>query len=97
MPTRLAIIVLAGSDPYPAPVPPGLQQEDMLSGYKGSHRLPWGRCLAGELVERVKESDRFEEPILLGPRRVYEGQVNCKIVDVDGNLMTTLRCARIGR
>ena len=93
MPARLAIIVLAGSDPYPAPVPHGLKREDMLSGYKGSHRLPWGPCLAGELVERVKESDRFEEPILLGPRRLYEGQVNCEIVDVDGNLMTTLRRA----
>ncbi|MCZ6681017.1 MAG: hypothetical protein O7E52_27665 [Candidatus Poribacteria bacterium] len=93
MPTRLAIIVLAGSDPFPGPIPRGLKQEDILTGYKGSHRLPWGRCLAGELVERVKESDRFEDPILIGPRRVYEGQVNCEIVDVDGNLMTTLRCA----
>jgi hypothetical protein len=93
MPARLAIVVLAGSDPYPVPVPNGLKQEEMLTGYKGSHRLPWGACLAGELVERVKRSDRFEEPILLGPRRVYEGQVNCEIVDVDGNLMTILRFA----
>ncbi len=93
MPTRLPLIVLAGSDPYSTPVPRGLNPEDMLTGYKGSHRLPWGRCLAGELVERMKESGRFEDPILIGPRRVYEGQVNCKIEDVDGNFMTTLRCA----
>ena len=93
MPGRLPIIILAGSDPRPGAVPRGLKREDMLSGYKGAHRLPWGRCLAGELVERVKESDRFEEPILVGPRWVYDGQVDCEIVDVDGYLMTTLRSA----
>jgi hypothetical protein len=65
----------------------------MLTGYKGAHRLPWGRCLAGELVERIKESDRFEEPILVGPRRIYDGQVDCQIVDAVGNLMTTLQTA----
>ncbi len=55
--------------------------------------MPWGRSLAGELVERVRKSGRFEEPILLGPRGVFEGLVNCEIVDVDANLMTTLGCA----
>lgn len=90
---RLPIIILAGSDPSPGIVPHGLKREDMLTGYKGAHRLPWGRCIAGELVERVKESDRFEEPILVGPRRIYEGQVDCPIVDAEGNLMTTLRSA----
>lgn len=90
---RLPIVILAGSDLRAGPVPQGLKRENMLTGYKGAHRLPWGHCLAGELVERVKESDRFEEPILVGPRRVYEGKVDCQIVDAEGNLMTTLQSA----
>ena len=73
--SRLPCIVLAGSDPPAGVIPRELKREDMLTGYKGAHRLPWGRCLAGELVERIKESDRFEEPILVGPRRIYVRQV----------------------
>ena len=91
--SRLLCIVLAGSDPPAGVIPRGLKREDMLTGYKGAYRLPWGRCLAGELVERIKESDRFEEPILVGPRRIYDGQVDCQIVDAEGNLMTTLQTA----
>ena len=90
MQRRLPIIVLAGSDAYPGAVPPGMRSEDMLDGYKGVHRLPGGRCLAGELVDRLKRSDWFEEPILVGPRHVYDGHVSCEVVDADGNLATVL-------
>ena len=91
--SRLPCIILAGSDPLAGVIPSGMKREELLTGYKGAHRLPWGRCLAGELVERIKESDRFEEPILVGPQRIYDGQVDCQIVDAEGNLMTTLQTA----
>ena len=55
MPDRLPILVLAGSDRQPAPVPRQLKADDMLTGLKGALRLPSGRCLAGELVERYRD------------------------------------------
>ena len=90
MPDRLPILVLAGSDRQPAPVPRQLKADDRLTGLKGALRLPSGRCLAGELVERLKKSERFEDPILIGPRKVYAGNVDCEIVDVEGDLAMTL-------
>ncbi|NIO10259.1 MAG: hypothetical protein GTO40_20545, partial [Deltaproteobacteria bacterium] len=93
MPSRLPCIVLAGSDPFSGAIPTGLKREDMLTGYKGAQRLPVKRCLAGELVERLKQSDRFEGPILVGPRRIYEGEVDCQVVNAEGDILTTLRTA----
>ncbi len=66
----------------------------MLHGYKGAVQLPSGRSLVGELVERLRAADRFDDPILIGPRRVYEGHVDCEVVDVEGNLATTLEAVR---
>ncbi len=63
----------------------------MLTGFKGALRLPWGRCLAAELIQRIRASGRFDEPLLVGPRRVYEALVDATIVDVEGNLATTLQ------
>ena len=90
MPKRLPILILAGSDPQPGPAPAELAQDDMLSGFKAVHRLPSGVPLISELINRLNTSGRFEQPILIGPRRVYEGIVNCEIVDVEGSLATTL-------
>jgi hypothetical protein len=91
---RMPILVLAGSDRAAGPTPQGLEQGELLTGYKGAIPLPGGRCLAQELVERLRQSDRFEEPILVGPRHIYDRKVDVEIVDVTGNLATTLRCVR---
>ena len=90
MSDRLPILVLGGSDPGPDAVPQGLPPEQMLRGFKGAKRLPWGRCLAAELIERIRQCQRFCEPLLVGPRRVYDGLVDVPIVDVEGNLAATL-------
>jgi hypothetical protein len=90
MAERLPIIVLAGSDPEPGPVPKGLHAEEMLTGYKGACRLPGGGSLVAELIDRIRLSERFEQPIVVGPRRVFEHEVDCEIVDVDGPLVSTL-------
>lgn len=90
----LPLIILANSDRQAGPVPRGLRAEDMLRGFKGAHRLASGRLLAAELVERYRQSGRFAEPILVGPRQVYEGHVDCEIVHVEGNLPETLNCLR---
>ena len=63
----------------------------MLSGFKAVYRLPSGVPLISELIDRLDKSGRFEQPILIGPRRVYEGIVGCEIVDVEGSLATTLK------
>ena len=91
MPKRLPILILAGSDPQPGPAPAELTQDDMLSGFKAVYKLPSGVPLISELINRFNASGRFEQPILIGPRRVYEGIVDCEIVDVEGSLATTLR------
>ena len=91
MPKRLPILILAGSDPHPGPTPTELTQDDMLSGFKAVSKLPSGVPLISELVDRFNASGRFEQPIIIGPRRVYEGVVSCEIVDIEGNLATTLK------
>jgi len=90
---RLPILVLGGSDPGPDAVPQGLPPGEMLSGFKAAQALPWGRCLVAELIARVRQSNRFHEPLLVGPRRIYEGLVDVPIVDVEGNLAATLQRA----
>ncbi len=91
MNTRLPLIVLGGSDSRPSAVPPGLDAEDLLTGFKGVRQFRWGQCLTGELLDRVRASDCFEEPVLVGPRRIYQGLVDCPVVDVEGNLVKTLQ------
>ena len=89
MSSPLPILILAGSDQQPGPVGPGLTADAMLSGFKGALPLPSGRCLAAELIERLRQSDLFADPVLIGPRSVYEGLVDCEIVDVTGTLDRT--------
>tara|TARA_B100000315_G_scaffold258949_1_gene312905 strand:+ start:2325 stop:3248 length:924 start_codon:yes stop_codon:yes gene_type:complete len=91
MSEKLPIIILAGSDPQPGPTPADFTQNDMLSGFKAMCKLPSGVPLIRELIERFNASGRFKQPIIIGPRRVYERILNCEIVDVEGNLATTLK------
>jgi hypothetical protein len=87
---RLPILILAGSDQRTGPVGPGLDANAMLSGFKGALPLPSGKCLAAELIERIRRTERFEDPILFGPRSVYGGLVDCEVIDVEGSLAATL-------
>ncbi|MEZ6053909.1 MAG: hypothetical protein R3C02_21370 [Planctomycetaceae bacterium] len=91
---RIPIIILGGSDSRPGPVPEDVEHSRMLRGFKGAIALPNGRCLAQELVERIRGTDRFQDPVIVGPRRVYDGILDCRIVDVEGNLAETLRAVR---
>ena len=70
-----------------------MSHEQMLTGFKGAKRLPWGRCLAAELIERIRQTDRFHEPLLIGPRRIYADLVDVPVVDVEGSLAATLQQA----
>jgi hypothetical protein len=88
---RLPIVVLGNSDAHPGASPDGVPREQLLSGPKGMILLRSGRCLAAELVERIRTSQRFEEPLLLGPRDWYTGKVDCEIQHVEGSLIHTLR------
>jgi len=91
MPEVMPFVILAGSDQRPGPVPKELQVGDVLSGFKGAIPLPWGRSLAAELVARVRATGRFRDPLLVGPRAVYAGLVDCEIIDVGGTLTATLQ------
>ncbi len=88
---RIPILVLGGSDVEPAAVPRGLSADQVLTGFKGALPLPSGRCLAAELIERIRASGQFEEPLLVGPRGVYAPLVDVTILDVNGNLAHTLQ------
>lgn len=87
---RIPILILAGSDRRPGRVGPGLTSDAMLSGYKGALLLRNGRCLAAELVARLRATERFADPILFGPRHVFEHLVDCETVHVEGSLANTL-------
>jgi len=91
MTARLPIIVLAGSDPHPGAVPAELSPDAMLTGPKGTILLRSGRCMAAELVARIRASERFTEPLLLGPRHLYEGLIDCELSHVEGSMIQTLR------
>ncbi len=91
---RLPLIILAGSDRQSGPVPRGLRPEQVLRGCKGAHRLPSGRPLVAELVDRYRLSGRVADPIVVGPRHVYQGLVDCELVHVEGNLAATLATVR---
>ena len=86
----LPIIILAGGNERVETIPNGLTPDDILRGFKGAVKLPSGRCIAGELIERIRESGRFEEPILVGPRRIYHDLVGCEISDTSGDLLATV-------
>jgi hypothetical protein len=90
----LPLIILAGSDRQPGPVPAGISPQQVLRGYKGAHRLPSSRPLVAELVDRYRQSGRFSDPIILGPEQVYRGLIDCELVHVEGNLAATLACLR---
>ena len=90
----LPIIIFGGSDAHRDTIPEGFTPDDMLSGIKGAVQLPSGRCIAGELVARLRESGRFLDPILIGPRAAYEGLLDCEIVDVRGDLPATIAAAQ---
>jgi hypothetical protein len=87
----LPIFILAGSDSSPDTVPPGVHPSDVLAGPKGRILLRTGRCLVAELVDRIRASGRFGEPLLVGPRQWYSGLVDCEILSVQGTLVDTLR------
>ena len=93
MSDRLPIIILGGSDQRPSTVPQQLASTDMLTGFKGATPLPWGRTLAGELIHRIGLTQRFARPIVIGPQRVYQGQVDADVVDAEGSLVVTIRTA----
>ena len=40
---------------------------------------------------RIRASERFAQPLLLGPRQCYEGKVDCEVSHVEGTLIETLR------
>ncbi len=92
MADRLPLIILAGSDRRAGPVPAGLRPEQVLRGCKGAHRLPSGRPLVAELVDRYRRSERFADPIVVGPVHVYRELLDCELVHVEGNLAATLAC-----
>lgn len=93
MSDRLPIIILGGSDNHPSTVPKELSSADMLTGFKGAQRLPWGRTLAGELIHRIRLTGQFEDPVLIGPRRVYHDDVDAEVVNAEGSLFVTIRAA----
>ncbi len=94
MPNHIPIMILGGSDSEPGPVPEDVERSRMLRGYKGAFELPIGHCLAQELVERIRSTELFQEPVIFGPRRVYDGVVDCRLFNVEGNLAQTLQAMR---
>jgi hypothetical protein len=83
---KIPIVVLAGSDLKRGFRPAGAQGLTFLVAYKGADLKFGGRPLAGLLVERVRRSEAFGDVYLAGPRRIYDGIVDCPIIDTDGHI-----------
>jgi len=66
----------------------------MLRGCKGAQRLPTGRPLLAELIDRYRQSGRFTDPLIFGPAPVYRGLIDGELVPVEGNLAATLAAVR---
>jgi hypothetical protein len=62
----------------------------MLTGYKATLLLPNGRSLLSELINHVRDSDRFLDPIVIGPTKIFSDLVDCEVVNTEGNLPITL-------
>ena len=94
MPERLPLIILAGSDAKHAFLPPGRQAADMLQGHKGTIELAGGQPLVGALIERFRQSGRFQQPIVVGPARIYaQLPLDCEVVNSEGGMSRTLETA----
>ncbi len=87
----LPVLVMAGGNDRVETIPEGVAPEDVLKGFKGAVRLPSGRCIAGELIQRMRDSGRFEDPVLVGPREVYSGLVDCEVSDTTGELLANIQ------
>ena len=87
----LPVLVMAGGNDRVETIPEGVAPDDVLKGFKGAVRLPSGRCIAGELIQRMRDSRRFEDPVLVGPRHVYGDLVDCEISDTPGDLLANIR------
>jgi len=91
MAEKLPIFVLAGSDAHPGVVPPELTADQMLRGNKGIRRLAEGSLITAELIDRIRRSGCFAEPVIVGPRDVYAGNLDAQVVHAQGSLAGTLR------
>ncbi len=87
----LPVLVMAGGNDRVETIPEGMAPGDLLQGFKGAVRLPSGRCIAGELIQRMRESRRFEDPVLVGPAHVYRDLVDCEVSDTPGDLLANIQ------
>ncbi|MCA9072966.1 MAG: hypothetical protein KDA84_28780 [Planctomycetaceae bacterium] len=92
MTAKIPLVILAGSDSRRGPLHEKLSADQVITGFKGALPLASGKCLAAELIDRYRQTGRFEDPVLLGPRAVYRDLVDCEIADVEGSLAATLQC-----
>lgn len=90
---EIPIVVLAGSDRRPGPVPSGGEELHFVTGYKGAELRLGERCLAQLLVERLRASEAFAEIYLAGPARVYGDLVDCRVIDTDGHVGRNIQAA----
>jgi hypothetical protein len=92
-PEKVPIVILAGSDLQPGPVPAGAEGLHFLVGYKGADIRIGGIPLIQLLLERIRASRAFGEIYLAGPARIYRELVDCPIIDTDGHLGRNVRAA----
>ena len=90
---EVPVVILAGSDRRPGPVPAGGEGFHFVVGYKGAEIRVGDRPLIAVLIERLRASGAFAEVWVAGPKNVYEGLVDAPIVDTDGTVGENLRRA----
>ncbi|MEW6742459.1 MAG: hypothetical protein AB1486_06845 [Planctomycetota bacterium] len=87
----IPIVILAGSDRRPAAVPRGAESYHFLVGYKGARVHLQGQPLVRLLEQRLRQSAILGDVYLAGPRAVFEGLVDCAIIDTDRDIGRNIR------
>jgi len=87
----IPILILGGSDPKAARLPEAGKDKHAISGYKAIDMTIGGVPLIELLVRKLKACGGFDPVYIAGPREIYSGVPDLKVVDTAGNLGKNLR------
>ena len=94
MQRQIPLVILGGSDARPIRMPDGIEDRHPLSGCKGVDVRIGGRCLIEILIERLRESGKFDPIAIAGPAEAYrKAGVSAPVIDTDGGFGENIRAS----
>jgi hypothetical protein len=91
---KIPLVILGGSDKRPSILPQGVEGRHPLSGCKAVDVRIDGRCLVDVLLDRLRESGKFDPITIAGPAQAYrEAGVSAPVIDTDGGFGENIRAS----